>query len=114
MYDSVGKDTFDRSLDSLAPLGYLVSYGQSSGFPPPLDIQRLAGLRSLFVTRPSVFAYTPTREKLIEQADAVFSLLIEGKLALHIDRKYPLADAAAAQVDLASRKTIGKLLLTPG
>ena len=56
-YDSVGKDTFDKSLDSLAPLGYMVSYGQSSGFPAPLDIQRLGGLRSLFVTRPSLFAY---------------------------------------------------------
>ena len=57
VYDSVGKDTFDRSLESLAPLGNLVSYGQSSGFPAPLDIQRLGGMRSAFVTRPSVFAY---------------------------------------------------------
>jgi NADPH2:quinone reductase len=113
-YDSVGKDTFDRSLDSLAPLGYLVSYGQSSGFPPPLDIQRLAGGRSLFVTRPTVFTYLPTRDKLIEHANAVFSMIIEGKLRLHIERKYPLADAAAAQSDLASRKTVGKLLLIPG
>jgi NADPH:quinone reductase len=112
-YDSVGKDTFDRSLDSLAPLGYMVSYGQSSGFPPSLDIQRLAGMRSLFVTRPSVFAYTPTRDKLIEQADAVFSMILAGKLTLLIERKYPLAAAGVAQTDLAGRKTIGKLLLLP-
>ena len=71
VYDSVGKDTFDRSLDSLAPLGMLVSYGQSSGFPAPLDIQRLGGMRSAFVTRPSVFAYVAERAKYLEYAAAV-------------------------------------------
>jgi NADPH2:quinone reductase len=112
-YDSVGKDTFDRSLDSLAMLGYLVSYGQSSGFPPPLDIQRLAGGRSLFVTRPTVFSYTSTREELLAHAEAVFGMIIQGKLKLHIDRTYPLEEAAEAQKALASRQTVGKLLLIP-
>jgi NADPH2:quinone reductase len=112
-YDSVGKDTFDRSLDSLAMLGYLVSYGQSSGFPPPLDIQRLAGGRSLFVTRPTVFSYTSTREELLAHAEAVFGMIIQGKLKLHIDRTYPLEEAAEAQAALASRQTVGKLLLIP-
>jgi NADPH2:quinone reductase len=112
-YDSVGKDTFDKSLASLAMLGYLVSYGQSSGFPPPLDIQRLAGGRSLFVTRPTVFSYTSTREELLAHAEAVFGMIIRGQLKLHIDRTYPLAEAAEAQKALASRQTVGKLLLIP-
>jgi len=112
-YDSVGKDTFDGSLDSLAPLGYMVSYGQSSGFPPPLDIQRLAGGRSLFVTRPSVFAYMSTREEFLAHARAVFVMILEGRLKLHVDRTYPLEQAAEAQMALASRQTSGKLLLIP-
>jgi len=113
VYDSVGKDTFDRSLNSLAPLGYMVLYGQSSGFPPLFDIQRLAGTRSLFLTRPSVFAYTSTREELLAHADAVFELIADGKLKLHIDRTFPLAQAAEAHIALASRQTTGKLLLLP-
>jgi NADPH2:quinone reductase len=112
-YDSVGKDTFDKSLASLAMLGYLVSYGQSSGFPPPLDIQRLAGGRSLFVTRPTVFSYTSTREELLAHAEAVFGMITRGQLKLHIDRTYPLAEAAEAHKALASRQTVGKLLLIP-
>lgn len=111
VYDSVGKDTFDRSLDSLAPLGYLVSYGQSSGFPPPLDIQRLAGGRSLFLTRPSVFTYLRSRAELLQHANAVFDWIGGGQLRVHIDRTYPLAEAAQAQIDLAGRGTTGKLLL---
>lgn len=112
-YDSVGKDTFDGSLESLAPLGYLVLYGQSSGFPPPFDIQRLAGGRSLFLTRPSVFSYTSTRAELLAHAQAVFDMILAGKLKLHIDRTYSLEQAADAQIALASRQTIGKLLLIP-
>jgi NADPH:quinone reductase len=111
VYDSVGKDTFDRSLDSLAPLGYLVSYGQSSGFPPPLDIQRLAGGRSLFLTRPSVFTYLRSRAELLGHANAVFDWIGGGQLRVHIDRTYPLAEVAQAQIDLAGRGTTGKLLL---
>ena len=95
-YDSVGKDTFDRSLESLAPLGYLVSYGQSSGFPAPLDIQRLGGMRSVFVTRPSVFAYVTERVKYLEYAGAVFNMAATGALTLRIGGSYPLAQAADA------------------
>ncbi len=113
VYDSVGKDTFDKSLDSLAATGYLVLFGQSSGFPPPFDIQRLAGMRSLFLTRPSVFAYVADHESLLHHAGAVFDLIQKGALTLHIERKYPLSDAAQAHTDLASRKTTGKLLLIP-
>ncbi len=113
VYDSVGKDTFDQSLDSLAPLGYMVSYGQASGFPPPFDIQRLAGGRSLFLTRPSVFSYTSTRKELLAHAEAVFDMIMNGRLKLHIERTYPLEQAAEAQEALASRGTVGKLLLIP-
>jgi NADPH2:quinone reductase len=113
VYDSVGKDTFDRSLDSLASTGFMVLFGQSSGFPPPLDIQRLAGMRSLFLTRPSVFAYVAERPALLQHAGAVFDMIQKGELVLHIDRTYPLAEAARAHSDLAGRKTTGKLLLIP-
>ncbi len=113
VYDSVGKDTFDRSLECLAPLGMLVSFGQSSGFPPPLDIQRLGGMRSAFVTRPSVFAYVQTREKYLAYARAVFEMVEAGTLKLRIGGVYPLAQAAEAQIALAGRGTTGKLVLTP-
>ncbi len=112
-YDSVGKDTFDRSLESLAPLGMLVSYGQSSGFPAPLDIQRLGGMRSAFVTRPSVFAYVREREKYLAYAEAVFGMATAGTLNLRIGGVYPLAQAADAHIALAGRGTTGKLVLVP-
>ena len=113
VYDSVGKDTFDRSLESLAPLGMLVSYGQSSGFPAPLDIQRLGGMRSAFVTRPSVFAYVAERAKYLEYAAAVCDMAVAGTLTLRIGGTYPLAQAAAAHTALAGRQTMGKLVLVP-
>jgi NADPH2:quinone reductase len=113
VYDSVGRDTFDRSLESLAPLGTLVSFGQSSGFPDPLDIQRLGGMRSAFVTRPSVFAYVTDRARYLEYANAVHGLIAAGKLMLRIGGAYPLAQAAEAHIALASRQTTGKLVLIP-
>ena len=113
VYDSVGKDTFDRSLESLAPLGMLVSYGQSSGFPAPLDIQRLGGMKSAFVTRPSVFAYVRERAKYLEYAHAVLGQIAAGQLEVRIEHTYPLAQAAAAQIALAERRTTGKVLLIP-
>jgi NADPH:quinone reductase len=113
VYDSVGKDTFDRSLESLAPLGYLVSYGQSSGFPAPLDIQRLGGMRSAFVTRPSVFAYVQERAKYLAYAGAVFDMAVAGTLTLRIGGTYLLANAADAHIALEGRQTTGKLVLIP-
>ena len=113
VYDSVGKDTFDRSLECLAPLGYLVSFGQSSGFPPPLDIQRLGGMRSLFVTRPSLFAYTRTRDAYLAHANAVLAMIRDGELRVRIGATYPLAEAAAAHHALAGRQTTGKIVLVP-
>ena len=113
VYDSVGKDTFDKSLACLAPLGYLVLFGQSSGFVPPFDIGRLAAGGSLFLTRPSVFHYVADRQQFLHHAGQVLNWVAEGKLRLHIDRTYPLAQAAAAHVALESRQTTGKLLLIP-
>ena len=113
VYDSVGKDTFDKSLDCLAPLGYLVSFGQSSGFPAPLDIQRLGGLRSLFVTRPSLFAYTQARPDYLRHATAVLDMIASGALKARIGATYPLAEAAAAHSALAGRQTAGKVVLVP-
>ncbi len=113
VYDSVGKDTFDKSLECLASLGYLVSFGQSSGFPPPLDIQRLGGMRSLFVTRPSLFAYTRTRADYLRHAHAVLEMIRTGELKVRIGAIYPLAEAAAAQSALAARQTSGKVVLVP-
>jgi NADPH2:quinone reductase len=112
VYDSVGKDTFDKSLACLAPLGHLVLFGQSSGFVPPFDLMRLSR-GSLSVTRPIVFHYVATREELLRHAAQVFSWMAEGRLRLQIDRTYPLEQAAEAQAALASRQTTGKLLLVP-
>jgi NADPH:quinone reductase len=112
VYDSVGRDTFDKSLACLAPLGHLVLLGQSSGFVPPFEIQRLSA-RSLTLTRPRVFDYVAAREDLLRHAAQVFGWIAEGRLRLQIDRAYPLEQAAEAQIALTSRQTIGKLLLIP-
>jgi NADPH2:quinone reductase len=112
VYDSVGLDTFDKSLACLAPLGHLVLFGQSSGFVPPLDIRRLA-TRSLTLTRPTVFHYVAGREDLLRHAAQVLGWVAAGKLHLHIDRMVPLEQAAEAHIALASRHTTGKLLLIP-
>jgi NADPH2:quinone reductase len=112
VYDSVGKDTFDKSVACLAPLGHLVLFGQSSGFVPPFDLLRLSR-GSLSVTRPRVFDYVATREDLLRHAAQVFDWIAEGKLKVLVDRTYPLEQAAEAHIALASRQTAGKLLLIP-
>jgi NADPH2:quinone reductase len=114
VYDSVGRATFDRSLNCLAPRGYLVLYGQASGPVPPLDLQVLAQKGSLFVTRPTMGSYVATREALLERAGAVLGWVASGRLRVRIDRTFPLAEAAEAHRALASRATTGKLLLIPG
>lgn len=113
VYDSVGKTTFDGSLNSLAPQGYLVLFGQASGPVPPLDPQVLNAKGSLFLTRPSLFHYAATPADLQMRAGAVFDMIAAGTLDLRIDRRLPLADAAEAHTLLASRGTSGKLLLIP-
>jgi NADPH2:quinone reductase len=113
VYDSVGVTTFEKSLDCLAPRGMLVLFGQSSGPVPPFNISQLAAKGSLFLTRPTLFSYTPDRASLLARASAVLEPAAAGKLHARIDRTFPLADAAEAHRALEGRKTTGKVLLIP-
>ncbi|HET9314195.1 MAG TPA: zinc-binding dehydrogenase, partial [Vicinamibacteria bacterium] len=112
VYDSVGRTTFDRSLDSLAVRGTLALYGQSSGVVPPIDPVRLA-VKGVFLTRPTLWQYTATRDELLGRAGDVFSWVGSGLLKLRIHRTFPLADAAEAHRLLEGRGSVGKLLLVP-
>ncbi len=112
-YDSVGKDTWERSLSVLRPRGMLVVYGNASGPVPPIDPARLMAAGSIFFTRPTAGDYMRTREELLGRARELFSLVEAGKLRPRIGATYPLADAAQAHRDLEARATTGKLLLTP-
>lgn len=112
VFDGIGKDTFEGSLDSLAPRGYMVLYGQASGVVPPMDPLRLAR-GSLFLTRPGIADYTQTREELLWRAGDVLAAVGNGVLDVHVHDRYPLAEASRAHEDLQSRKTTGKLLLVP-
>ena len=113
VYDSVGKETFDGSLDCLRPRGYMVLFGASSGPVPPLDLQILNRKGGLFVTRPSLAHYTGTREELLWRAESVLSWIGNNALEVRIGNTYPLSEAAQAHRDLEGRKTTGKLLLIP-
>jgi NADPH2:quinone reductase len=112
VYDSVGKTTFDKSLDSVGLRGMLALFGQSSGPVPPLDPSRLAK-RGIYLTRPSLAHYTSTREELLGRARNLFSAIENGQLRIRIAKELPLRDAAEAHRLLESRATIGKLLLIP-
>jgi NADPH2:quinone reductase len=112
VYDSVGKSTFEKSLNSLRPRGLMALFGQSSGPVPPTDLNILNGKGSLYLTRPSLGHYVAQRDELLWRAGDVLQWVAAGKLKLRIDRSYPLAEAAAAHRDLEGRKTAGKLLLT--
>ena len=114
VYDSVGKTTFDGSLDCLRTRGYMVLFGQSSGPVPPLEIQTLNQKGGLFLTRPSLVQYTVTREELLWRAESLFSWIGQNNLEVRIGGAYTLSDAAQAHEDLESRKTTGKLILLPG
>jgi NADPH2:quinone reductase len=111
VYDSVGKTTFDKSLNSLRPRGTMALFGQSSGPVPPFDPAILNGKGALYLTRPSLGHYLLTREELLWRAGDVLNWLASGRLKLRIDRVYPLTQAADAHRDLESRKTAGKLVL---
>ncbi len=113
VYDSVGKDTVPASLDALAPRGMLVSFGQSSGKPAPLDLVSLGGLRSLYVSRPALFAYVATRAELELSAGALFEVLRAGHVKVEPPRTFALADAAAAHRALEARETTGSVVLLP-
>jgi NADPH2:quinone reductase len=113
VYDSVGKTTFMKSLDSLAPRGLLALFGQSSGPVPPFDAALLAQKGALFLTRPSLGYYTATREELLWRAGDVLAWVKAGELKLRIGKRYSLAEAAEAHRQLEGRATTGKVLLTP-
>ncbi|HUX44973.1 MAG TPA: quinone oxidoreductase [Terracidiphilus sp.] len=112
-YDSVGKTTFDQSLNCLRPRGMLALFGGSSGPVPPFDLIQLSGKGSLFVTRPTLWHYVATRQELEWRAGEVLDWAAKGELKLRTEFIYPLADAARAQVDMEGRKTTGKILLEP-
>ena len=113
VYDSVGLTTFEKGLMCLRPRGMMVLFGGSSGAVPPFDLIRLSTMGSLFVTRPTLWHYIATRADLEARANAVLGWVAEGKLKVRMEYRYPLAEAAQAQIDIASRKTTGKLLLVP-
>lgn len=113
VYDGVGKDTFEASLASLKPRGLMVLFGASSGQAPPLDLQRLNKLGSLFVTRPSLGAYIATPEELRARTTELFEWIESGEVQITIGGRYPLADAHTAYADLEGRRTQGKLILIP-
>ena len=111
VYDSVGKDTFMKSLDCLAPLGIAVLFGQSSGAVDPLNLGLLAK-QSLYVTRPTLFTYAAKRENLVAMANELFDVVKSGAVKIEVNQTYPLRDAAKAHADLAARKTTGSTVLT--
>ncbi len=113
VYDSVGQTTFDKSLNSLAPLGYMVLYGQASGPVPPFDAGILNTKGSLFLTRPSLFHYIADRQSLETRAGEILNWIASGQLKLRTEFTFPLAEVAEAHRSLEGRRTTGKVLLIP-
>ncbi|MEM9145425.1 MAG: quinone oxidoreductase [Pseudomonadota bacterium] len=113
VFDGVGADTFTASLDSLRPKGLLVSFGNASGPVKDVDLGILAGKGSLFVTRPTLFHYVPTRETLQAAANDLFAVLLDGFVTVAAPSPYPLKQAAQAHRDLEERRTTGSLILQP-
>lgn len=111
VYDSVGRDTFMKSLDCLAPLGTMVLFGQASGPVPPLDLAVLAQKGSLFVTRPTLFTYTAQRSDLLATAQDLFDVVASGAVKIAVNQTYALSEAAKAHEDLAARRTTGSTVL---
>ncbi|HEX9813232.1 MAG TPA: quinone oxidoreductase [Burkholderiales bacterium] len=113
VYDGIGKDTFMDSLDSLMPLGLMVSYGNASGAVPPFQIVTLTQKGSLFLTRPTLVTYTATREDLVKSARELFDVVKKKAVKIPINQTYPLREAAQAHRDLEVRKTTGSTVLIP-
>lgn len=112
VFDSVGKDTFDRSMNCVRTRGMLVMFGQSSGPVPPFDVLRLAR-KSIFLTRPTLAHYTAARDELLWRSRELFDAILSGAVRIRIDREIPLRDAGEAHRLLEGRKTAGKVLLIP-
>lgn len=113
VYDSVGKDTFDASINSLSPLGLFVTFGNASGPVPPVDPGVLAQKGSLFMTRPTLMTYTAKREDMVKSAEDLFDVVSSGAVKVAINQRYPLAEAVQAHRDLEARKTTGSTILLP-
>lgn len=113
VYDSVGKDTFWKSLDCLRPRGYMVCVGQSSGLVPPFDLFTLRTKGSLYLTRPTLRTHVAKREDLVERANAVFDALKRGVIRCEVKHNFPLAEAAEAHRALEERRTTGSCVLVP-
>lgn len=113
VYDSIGKDTFTQSLDCLAPLGMMVSFGNASGPVAPFNLNELSSRGSLFITRPSLMSYTAKREDLDMMAAQLFGMLESGKVKVDIHQRYALSNVAQAHRDLEARKTTGSSILLP-
>jgi NADPH2:quinone reductase len=112
VYDSVGKDTFFKSLDCLRPRGLMVSFGNSSGTPEPFDTALLAFKGSLFLTRPTLFSYTASRVELAAAATELFDVVTNGKVKIEVKQRFALRDAAEAHRALEGRRTSGSTVLT--
>ena len=113
VYDSVGKDTWDKSLDCLRPFGLMASFGNASGVVPPFSLGTLAAKGSLYVTRATLFTHIATREATQAMADDLFAAVTSGQVKIRIDQRYALADVAQAHRDLEARKTTGSSVLLP-
>jgi len=112
VYDSIGKDTFDKSLDCLSPFGLLASYGNASGPVPPFNLAVLGAKGSLHLTRPTLFTHIATRERTQTMADELFAMVTSGQVKIRIDQRYPLEEVAQAHRDLEARLTTGCSVLT--
>jgi NADPH2:quinone reductase len=113
VYDGVGRDTFTASLDCLRPRGLMVSFGNASGAPEPLDLQLLANKGSLFITRPTLMTYTADTGELRQSARDVFQRVADGRVRVEINQRYALSDAQQAHRDLEARRTTGSTILVP-
>ena len=113
VYDSVGADTWEGSLNSLAPFGLLASFGGASGPVPPIAIGTLAAKGSVYITRPTLFTHIATHEATQAMGDDLFAMVASGQVRIRIDKRYPLADAARAHADLEARQLIGSAVLLP-
>jgi NADPH2:quinone reductase len=113
VYDGVGLDTFDISLDCLRPRGLMVSFGNASGAPEPLNLQVLANKGSLYITRPTMLTYTLSAQELQQSSDDLFRRVLDGTVSIEINQRYALADVQQAHRDLESRKTTGSTVLVP-
>lgn len=113
VYDGVGKDTFELSLDCLQPRGLMVSFGNASGSPEPLDLQTLSTKGSLFITRPTMLTYTATTEELRQSSKDLFARVLDGDVKIEINQRYALDDIQQAHRDLESRATTGSSVILP-